>query len=363
MRLQKGRFHFFVACLCRVVRPSAVFAILAMAFLAAASATANVPLQGSVAASSFGWNAEDATACLQAAIDSGAPRVVIDRQAGDWIVEPVTLRRSNQEVVIADGVTVRAKRGAFKRKYGDSLFTIPTGATNVTLRGEGTAVLAMNKRDYRNTDEYVRSESRHCISVRGATNVAVRALTILSSGGDGVCVGTGARHVRLDRLVCRDHHRQGISVIGAADMLVTNCSFDDTEGTAPMCGVDLEPGKPWNLLENIVFEDCTFSGNANSGIKVHLNYMDETSRPVSVTFRRCVSRGNGRYGIKVTCIRPWGRAVRGKVTFEECTTADNGAPAVFMTKVRSPQLDVVFRNCSLDAKGWASLVKIVKVDI
>ena len=47
-----------------------------------------------VNASSFGWNATDATACLQAAIDSGAKKVVIDRQAGDWIVEPIFLRVS-----------------------------------------------------------------------------------------------------------------------------------------------------------------------------------------------------------------------------------------------------------------------------
>ena len=92
-----------------------------------------------VNASSFGWNPTNATACLQAAIDSGAKKVVIDRQAGDWIVGPVFLRVSGQEVVVADGVTVRAMRGAFKGR-SECLFKISGKDRGVMLRGEGNAM-------------------------------------------------------------------------------------------------------------------------------------------------------------------------------------------------------------------------------
>lgn len=77
--------------------------------------------RGSVKASSFGWNATNATKSLQAAFDSGAAKVVIDRQAGDWIVEPVFLR-SNQEVLIDEGVVVRALKGAYRRPTDSTLF-------------------------------------------------------------------------------------------------------------------------------------------------------------------------------------------------------------------------------------------------
>ena len=78
-------------------------AALAAAVLTALPASAK---PGEVRASEFGWNAEDATDALQAAIDSGAERVVVDRQEGDWLVRPLFLRKSNQEIVVADGVTV-----------------------------------------------------------------------------------------------------------------------------------------------------------------------------------------------------------------------------------------------------------------
>ena len=175
-----------------------------------------------VNASSFGWNATDATACLQAAIDSGAKKVVIDRQEGDWIVEPIFLRVSGQEIVVADGVTVRAKKGSFQNR-SDSLFKISGKDRGVTLRGEGKATLAMNKRDYQNPELYSHSEWRHAVSVFGS-GTTVRDLTILSSGGDGVYVAGNAQDVTLENLACRDHHRQGISVIiatGSPEMALT----------------------------------------------------------------------------------------------------------------------------------------------
>ena len=49
------------------------FAVVALCSLVAAGADKVVN------ASSFGWNAEDSTAALQAAFDSGARKVVIDR--------------------------------------------------------------------------------------------------------------------------------------------------------------------------------------------------------------------------------------------------------------------------------------------
>ena len=89
-------------------------------------ATVTLPLSAAseiVNASSFGWNPTNATKCLQSAIDSGAKKIVIDKQTGDWIVEPIFLRTSGQEVVVADGVTVRALKGAFKHR-SDCLFRI-----------------------------------------------------------------------------------------------------------------------------------------------------------------------------------------------------------------------------------------------
>ena len=316
-----------------------------------AIATASVGADEFIKASSFGWNAEDSTSALQSAIDSGAKRVMIDRQAGDWVVRPIFLRTSGQEVIIADGVTVRAKKGEFKGR-GDCLFRIAATNKNVTLRGEGRATLAMNKKDYQDPSIYDWSEWRHAVSILG-TGVTVRDLTILSSGGDGVYVADNAKDVVLENIVCRDHHRQGISVISATRLRVRNCRFEETSGTAPQCGVDIEPSRPWNHLEDILFEDCTFTANASCGILLHLTALGDETSPVSVTFRRCKSLGNANNGIRVACAGPYG-AGRGSVTFEDCSVSENRKEALIVAHKRSDALDLTFRNCTLDARGSAA---------
>ena len=304
-----------------------------------------------VKASNYGWNATNATAAVQAAIDSGAKKVVIDRQAGDWIVDPIFLRRSNQDIVVADGVTIRAKKGGF-RGIADHLFAMK-GVSNVVLRGEGTARLVMNKKDYQDVGEYKFSEWRHAIYIAGGHDITVKDLVILSSGGDGVYVRDAARNVRLDRLVCCDHHRQGISVISAINLHVTRCRFDDTSGTAPQCGLDIEPNGPRDVLENILFEDCVFSGNADSGIMAHLFPLDDTTRPISIVFRRCVSRGNGNCGFRINCVGQNGRrkSVRGTIDIEDCLTGRNKSHALLVSKKRSDAIAISVKSCKFDARG------------
>lgn len=304
-----------------------------------------IAVVAAVEASSFGWNADDATVCLQAAIDSGAEKVVIDRQEGDWIVEPVFLRVSGQEIVVADGVTVRAKKGAFLKRT-DCLFKIDDKSRGVTLRGEGNATLAMNKRDYQDPERYLHSEWRHAVSVSG-DGTTVRDLAILSSGGDGVYVRDNAKDVTLENLVCRDHHRQGISVISATRLRVRNCRFEDTSGTAPQCGVDIEPNNPSDRLEDILFEDCIFDNNAAGGMTLHLGGLKS---PVSITFRRCAARGN-LTGISMYTSRKIDQPTTGTVLFEDCTASGNRSHALRFCNQREGGVAVTVRNCSFDARG------------
>ena len=58
-----------------------------------------------VVASEFGFNTEDSTEALQKAIDSGAVKVIVDKQDGPWIVAETIRLRGDQEVVFEDGVS------------------------------------------------------------------------------------------------------------------------------------------------------------------------------------------------------------------------------------------------------------------
>ena len=301
-----------------------------------------------VKASDFGWNAADATKALQAALDSGAAKVVVDKQAGDWIVTPIFLRRDNLEVVLADGVVVRAKKDAFKGRT-DCLFCA-NGVKNLVFRGEGNAKLVMNKADYVNRKKYAFAEWRHTFSIVGGENVTVKDLRLESSGGDGVYVRSAAKNVRLENLTCRDHNRQGISVISVDGLYVRNCLFNGTWGAPPQCGIDIEPNTPKDILRNLVFEDCVFDGNYASGIDFYLANLTPASEPIGVVFRRCVARGNNNYGIVLAIAGPNG-CCRGNVLFEDCAVAHNKSGALMAKNIAPKGLKVHFRNCLFDARG------------
>ena len=141
---------------------------------------------GTVKASSFGWNAEDATAALQAAIDSGARKVIVDwRDEGDWVVSSVVLRKSNQEIAIADGVTIRGKADS----TAEALLTIPQGVTNVFLHGIVTAAVAVENGD-----------RRPVIQILGGENVTVRDLTIVSDERDGIKSSDAMKNLQIDSI-------------------------------------------------------------------------------------------------------------------------------------------------------------------
>jgi len=134
----------------------------------------------------WGFDEQDSTAALQAAIRSEAKKLIIPNLGKPWVMEPLFLE-SNQEVVFEEGAVIMALKGAFRGK-GDSLLTA-RDKENITLTGPG-ASLVMRKPDYQ-APPYEKAEWRHCLSLHGCRNIKVYGLRMAASGGDGVYVGRG----------------------------------------------------------------------------------------------------------------------------------------------------------------------------
>ena len=328
--------------------------IAVAAWVAFAGAVNGAGLE-TVKVSAYGFDPQDSTRFLQTAFDSGAKKVIVDRQAGDWVTRPLFLTNSNVEVVLEDGVNLVAKRGEF-HGHDDSLVYIGRGARNVTLRGEGKATLRMHKADYLNPAMHYTFSGGHrmTVNILKSTGVRVRNLTILSSGGDGVYVG-GARDVLLEDLVCKDHKRQGISITDAVKVVARRCRFDGTVGTPPACGVDIEPNVDSNHASEILFEDCTFDGNAAHGMFMYFGTLSARTQPVSIVFRRCTAVGNKGCAISLMAGNPKSVVergpVRGTILFEDCRTSGNGQESVKIVNFAKDALDVRFRNCDFDDRG------------
>ncbi len=300
----------------------------------------------------WGFDPEDSTDYLQSAIDSGARKLIVENTGMDWIVRPIKVA-SNIEIIFQDGVVVRAREGAFRGRT-DQLFDI-RDRNNVSLRGEGNVLFEMRKTDYLDRERYERSTHRHTINIWASQDVLIQNLTVRSSGGDGVYVGCSprsqsAKNIIIDRVISEDHYRQAISVTGATNLSLKNSVFNDTDGTAPECGIDIEPNYSECSIVNFSAENCEFSGNAFSGIILALGRIGETSEPVSISFRNCRIRNNSS-GIRVQNTGSGTPAKPGRIEFINCEISGTSAESIGVRQHIVANMELVFKDIVIDNRG------------
>ena len=319
--------------------------VLAVAFALAAAQMACVAgaEESGVKVSSFGWDPQDSTRFIQAALDSDAPVIILDRQAGPWMTLPLRTR-SNKTVIFEPGVELQAKKGAF-RGIHDSLFSIEK-VENVKLIGSGGARMKMHKADYQKPP-YERSEWRFALRIVSSTNVYVKGLSFVESGGDGILVSRNARNVTLLDCICDGNHRQGISVIGAQNLLIENCIMRNTSGTPPQAGIDFEPDHANQPLINCVMRNCLVENNGGSGYEFYLGNLTAATAPLSVLIENCRSVGNARSAnVNFGYTKP--TRPKGCITFRDCTfDAPRGSGIVISSKPANAAR-VTFERCTVN---------------
>ena len=318
-------------------RPLALVLSAVLPFMAAIAASAS-----EVKVSSFGYDSEDSTEFIRKALASGAKKVILDRQAGPWYTLPLKMP-SNIEFVLEPGVELVAKRGAF-RGIRDYLLEL-SSVTNVIVRGGEGSALRMWKCDYQKPP-YEPGEWRHALTLRkGCRNILVENLRMLQSGGDGI--GVSGTDITIRNCVCDGNHRQGMSVFSAENLLVENCVFSNTSGTAPQAGVDLEPDHGYQKLKNIVFRNCVSYGNAGAGFLTCLIQLTGDSLPVDITFENCRSWST-RLDTVVVCKTELGmRPVTGQVRYVNCAFGPSKLGAVKLHSIPGDGLDVSFEDTVL----------------
>jgi hypothetical protein len=311
----------------------------------------------------WGFDPEDSTDAIQAAFDSGAEQVTIPYMGQPWIVRPLSLH-SDQQVHLETGVVVLAKKGEFLGQ-GDSLFTA-SKVENLVIKGYG-ATLRMRKTDYM-APPYKKAEWRMGLSLRGCSNVLVEGLRIESSGGDGIYIDGGGKRrfcedVVIRDVTCDDNHRQGISVISAQNLLIENCVFSNTWGTAPGAGLDLEPDGEDQSLVDIVVRNCLFENNEGHEILVYPKNLHEKAPDLSIRFENCLARktltnnrpdgveqgigrndaGHGWSGISVAAVGDNGPG--GYIEFVNCVVENTGKESLRVFDKSSRGADLRFINC------------------
>jgi polygalacturonase len=203
----------------------------------------------------------DDTAAIQAAIDeiAGTGGTVFVPN-GTYVIDAVGKRGLHLGNDMTLKLSMRATLKAIpnsSKKY--SVLRI-SGVSNVTVVGgtlEGEREQHMDK-----AGEWgmgIRMD-------RGAKNVTISGVTARSMWGDGFYV-RGAKNVVLCGVTADHNRRQGLSIVDADGVVVTDSLFKNTRGTRPSAGIDLEPNEE-QAVTNIRIKSSRFFDNAGSGIQI-----------------------------------------------------------------------------------------------
>ncbi|RKN74896.1 right-handed parallel beta-helix repeat-containing protein [Paenibacillus ginsengarvi] len=171
--------------------------------------------------------------------------------------------KDNTTIVISPQAVLKAKPTSAGRYYVINIF----GKQNITVEGGGKII--------GERDEHTGTTGEHgyAIGIGGSTHVRIRNLYLANCWGDGAVVGqdrakTGSRDVAFVNVRCDNNRRQGVSVTYGEDVLFDSCTFENTRGTLPQCGMDIEPDTG-GICRKVTIVNCLFQNNANYGLSLN----------------------------------------------------------------------------------------------
>jgi polygalacturonase len=231
----------------------------------------------------------DDTMAIQSAIDalpdSGG---TVHVPAGHYMVDATRalLLRSNVILELDPQATIEAFPNALKRSHVIKVWR----ADNVQIRG-GRIV------GEREGHTGAGGEWGYGINIQASHNVRVYGTHISNCWGDGIWIGALGRglaqvvstDVTIENVVSTNNRRQGMSIGPCKGVRVINCTFSDTNGTAPQSGIDLEPMQQ-GPTRDVLIEGCTLIGNKGCGVEIHHNVE-------GVVVRHCNIHNNAGFGV------------------------------------------------------------------
>ena len=212
--------------------------------------------------------------------------------SGTYNINPIFLK-SNQYHRFAPNVILQAKPGFLTN---DCLLNL-IGISNVVI-DFNNAKLNMN------FAEYTTGEWRHCLNLKGVSNVNIKNVYCYGAGGDGIYIGTNgdgkySENVNFDNINIDKCRRQGISIVSVSRCYINNAYISNIKGTPPAFGIDIEPNNPLDKIEGVVLSNINTFNCDGGGIAFCLDkishsgsYTDNINNIIDVKINNYTSDGD-----------------------------------------------------------------------
>ena len=243
------------------------------------SVSGSVPAGTSVKSSpynAYGDGVHDDTAaintCIAAVAGTGGTVVV---PAGTYMVNPTAnswrglMMGSNMTLYLSAGAVIQS----ITMNVGSYAIIGFANCSNCILTGPG--IISGDRATHGGPVD----EQGHGVYVNvGTHDITISNITSQNCYGDGFYIYSDVNpsHITITNVTANNNRRQGISIIGcqggftgsvANGCTVTGSTFQNTNGTGPECGLDIEPNGG-EIVDGVLFQNNTLQGNYGGGITV-----------------------------------------------------------------------------------------------
>lgn len=224
------------------------------------------------------------------------------------------------------------------------------------------------------------------IDIRSSSNIKIINPQINDSWGDAIYIGEirkrdykkyNVRHLHNENILVKggildNNRRNGISVISVKGLTIDGTLIKNTSGTRPMAGIDIEPNRADQHIEDIVIRNVITQNNKEKGISyVPYRFWGDKNKNTSILIENTKDYGSGRplnlAGITYKKQKELGaiKKMTGSITIKNYEAHDNKVPfAAGSIQKYSPEVKLinyqVFKNNARDSKAEAEVKKMAE---
>lgn len=143
------------------------------------------------------------------------------------------------------------------------------------------------------------------INVLSSANVTINNPNISKFWGDGIYIGEisssnnrfkkkgPSKNVVISGGIIDHNRRNGISVISIKGLVIRDIQIQNTEGTNPMAGIDIEPNNNNQFLEDIDILNVKTKNNKKVGLKYVVgSFLGKRERDVNINVENFIDEGS-----------------------------------------------------------------------
>lgn len=198
---------------------------------------------------------------------------------GTYLIDAV------ESIVLKDNITLEFEKGAILKALPNSeehyqILRIHD-VNNVNI--VGAAEIVGERKEHQGKA----GEWGFGISIKGSNNIVIENVKVSDCWGDGIYIGSTTNqrfneNIKITNPVLNNNRRQGISVISAINLYISNAVITNTNGTPPQSGIDIEPNSSVEQIKNINITNISTENNKGYGLIVSLKQLKGGAEPVSI---------------------------------------------------------------------------------